>query len=109
MAAIAGVRAAGLHCALGQVLGQGVILRLFICLVSLACFGQEPPMPQSVVMQSIGKQHPYMSTTTMLVTQTVVTVYEFKFLRVIEPMETNYAFLRSNTISVVTNTSNRTP
>lgn len=68
----------------------------------------QPPSP--VPPPILGKQFPYISTCSALTTQSVTTVYEVKFLRAIErtaggALETNFATLQTNTVSVTqTNT-----
>ena len=68
-------------------------------------FSQQLPFP------GLGKQHPYMTTVSILHTSVVTTVSEVKFLRVIETRmdgtnllaETNYIALRTNVVAVMTN------
>lgn len=94
-----------------------------LLLAPLLAFGQAvtppPPMPMSaqlrLLSQHLGKEaNHFVMPVSVLVTQTVTTVYRLKFLRVIEvtadatnaSMETNFLSLnRTSIVSCVTNTS----
>lgn len=84
-------------------------MKLLPLLFPLALFAAEPPAPPQPV--DMGRQHPYLSSVSVLVTQTVTTVFQVKYLRSIEVQvgtntvyETNFMVMRTNVVSVVTNT-----
>lgn len=77
----------------------------------------QPPLPQITAMQDLGRQSPYLSSVSVVVTQTVTTVYELTYLRAIRVQasasnttyKTNFLLMDTNTISIQTNISNHNP
>lgn len=84
-----------------------------VSILMLSAAFAQPPLPQAQVQQDMGKQVPYVMTTTAYMTQTVVTVYSLKCLRVIDregdKLDTNYTVLKTNGFISVTNTTPLAP
>lgn len=77
-------------------------MKAFACFASACAIATaqlpEPPPP--------GRQYPYVSTVTVLGTSVVTTVYEVKYMRLVDAgqagRETNFVALRTNAVSVTT-------
>lgn len=86
------------------------IAALSVVMIALSVVAQPPvPSPQF----DLGKQSPYLTTTTIWITQTVTTAHSLKVLRVIDregdKLDTNYSILKTNYSVSVTNTTPLTP